>query len=234
MAHAALITGGARRLGRAFALALAARGYDIALHYHASEADAQALAAVIDSHYGRRCVLLPGDLGEDVVMQRLVPEARAAFPALDVLINNASIYFPTPVAEVTPEQFDAFHQLHVRAPFFLAQAFAQGGSGHIINLVDAQNRWHMPAYVPYQLSKKSLQDMTAMLAKALGPHVRVNAIAPGYILPPPAGNHETGDTQAIPLGRTGQISDITAALYALLDQPYLTGQTLYVDGGQTL
>jgi pteridine reductase len=234
MAHAALITGGARRLGRAFALALAARGYDIALHYHASEADAQALAAVIDSHYGRRCVLLPGDLCTDAVMQRLVPEARAAFPALDLLINNASIYFPTPVAEVTPETFDAFHQLHVRAPFFLSQAFAQGGSGQIINLVDAQNRLNMPAYVPYQLSKKSLQEMTAMLAKALGPHIRVNAIAPGYILPPPAGNHEVGEASAIPLARTGQISDITAALYALLDQPYLTGQTLYVDGGQTL
>jgi pteridine reductase len=233
MAHAALITGGARRLGQALALALAARGYDIALHYHASQAEAEALAAVLDSHYGRRCVLLPGDLCSDDVMLRLIPQARAAFPDLDILINNASIYFPTPVAEVTLESFDAFHQLHVRAPFFLSQAFAQGGRGHIINLVDAQNRLNLPAYLPYQLSKKSLQDMTVMLAKALGPEIRVNAIAPGYILPPPAGNHDD-KTHPIPLGRTGQITDITAALYALLDQPYLTGQTLYVDGGQTL
>lgn len=233
-AGAALITGGAKRLGRALALHLASRGYDIVLHCHRSHAEAEALVPVVES-FGRRCVILKADLAADAGVENLVQAAFEHFPDLNILINNASAFFPVSLADTTPAQWDLFYQMHVKTPFFLIQAFArQCASGLVVNLTDAMAP--QPEYFAYSLSKQNLGDLTRLAARSLGPQIRVNAIAPGYILAPVAGNPDNAAEMRarLPLQRTGAVQDITSALQVFLDNPYLTGQTLYVDGGLNL
>jgi pteridine reductase len=233
-AGAALITGGAKRLGRALALHLASQGYDIALHCHHSRSEAEALIPAVAS-FGRRLEILTADLSLVENAETLVNQAFEHFPALNVLINNASAFYPVGFAETTPAQWDQFYQLHVKTPFFLIQAFARRcQAGLVVNMTDAQAP--QPDYFAYALSKQNLGDLTRLAARSLGPKLRVNAIAPGYILAPVAGNPDNAaEIRAqIPLQRTGAVMDITRALQVFLDNPYLTGQTLYVDGGLNL
>lgn len=233
-AGAALITGGAKRLGRALALHLASQGYDIALHCHHSRSEAEALIPVAAS-FGRRLDILTADLSQAENAETLVNQAFEHFPALNLLLNNASAFYPVSFAETTPAQWDQFYHLHVKTPFFLIQAFARRcQAGLVVNMTDAQAP--QPDYFAYALSKQNLGDLTRLAARSLGPTLRVNAIAPGYILAPVAGNPDNAaDIRAqIPLQRTGAVQDITKALQVFLDNPYLTGQTLYVDGGLNL
>ncbi|MGE3728278.1 MAG: SDR family oxidoreductase [Candidatus Sericytochromatia bacterium] len=236
-AGAALITGGAKRLGRALALHLASQGYDIALHCHRSRSEAEALIPVVAS-FGRRLEILSADLSVAEAAENtevLLEQAFQHFPALNILLNNASAFFPVSFAETTSAQWDQFYHLHVKTPFFLIQAFARRcQAGLVVNMTDAQAP--QPDYFAYGLSKQNLADMTRLAARSLGPQLRVNAIAPGYILAPVAGNPDNAaDIRAqIPLQRTGAVQDITQALQVFLDNPYLTGQTLYVDGGLNL
>jgi pteridine reductase len=231
---AALITGGSRRLGRAMALSLASQGYDIALHYNHSLSEAEEMIPAIHS-FGRRCLILQADLNDSHQAQPLLEKALNAFPNLNLLLNNASAYFPVSFAETSPEQWDQFYALHVKTPFFLMQAFARlCKQGLVVNMTDA----HPPQtdYFAYSLSKQNLADLTRLAARTLGPKIRVNAIAPGYILKPVEGNPDNApDIQAkIPLQRIGSVAEITQALQVLIDNPYLTGQTLYIDGGLNL
>lgn len=231
LSGAALITGAARRLGRALALYLASRGYDIVLHCHHSRAEAEALLPCIAS-FARQGWVLQADLSDSHQAIPLLEAAHKVCPHLNILINNASIYYPLHFSETSPTQFDQFYQLHVKSPFFLIQAFARlCGEGLVVNLTDAQAP--RPDYFAYSLSKQGLTHLTLLAAQALGPRIRVNAIAPGHILPPITGNPESSipRREAIPLQRKGQIEDVTAALQVLLDNPYMTGQILYVDGG---
>ncbi len=233
-AGAALITGGAKRLGRALALHLASQGYDIALHCHQSRSEAEALIPAAAS-FGRRLEILSADLSLAENAEILVNQAFEHFPGLNLLINNASAFYPVSFAETTPAQWDQFYHLHVKTPFFLIQAFARRcQAGLVVNMTDAQAP--QPDYFAYALSKQNLGDLTRLAARSLGPKLRVNAIAPGYILAPVAGNPDNAaDIRAqIPLQRTGAVQDITKALQVFLDNPYLTGQTLYVDGGLNL
>lgn len=234
--HAALITGAARRLGRAMALCLAARGYDLVLHYHSSEAAAQQFKQEAEG-FGAEVHLLQGDLRDLHWVESLVQQACEALPHLNLLINNASAFYPRRLAETDLDTLEHFLDLHLKVPFILTRDFARHcGTGQIINLSDSQVHKYPTAYAPYILSKKALAELTALSAKSLGPQIRVNAIAPGYILPPVDGNpDEAAQWQArTPLQRLGQIPDITQALESLLDNPFLTGQTLWVDGGHRL
>lgn len=233
-AGAALITGGAKRLGRALVLHLASQGYDIALHCHHSRSEAEALIPIVTS-FGRRCEIVMADLSLAEAAEGLVAEAFQHFPALNLLINNASAFYPVSFAETTPAQWDQFYHLHVKTPFFLIQAFArQCQTGLVVNMTDAQSP--QPDYFAYGLSKQNLGDLTRLAARSLGPKLRVNAIAPGYILAPVAGNPDNAQAirEQIPLQRTGAVQDIAQALQVFLDNPYLTGQTLFVDGGLNL
>lgn len=237
----ALITGGAQRLGRAMALSLAARGYDLLLHYHHSQAEAATLAAEV-KEFGAQSALLQADLSDPEAASQLLPQAQAQAPelaaGLNLLINNASIFYPCSFAETSLQELQKNFQLHFQTPFVLTQAFAAhceavGHAGQIVNMLDTQVRKNIVSYTPYLLSKKALTDLTLLSAKALGPRIRVNGIAPGHILEPIGNNPDPSEQvrQKAPLKRTGDVTDITAALAALLDNPYLTGQILWVDGG---
>lgn len=233
---AALITGGARRLGRAMALNLAARGYDLIIHYNSAAEDAQALSEEA-SNFGAEVHLVQGDLSDASFMQNLLPQAKLLCPHLNLLINNASVFFPVSLAETELDTLDLFLSMHLKAPLILSRDFARlCEQGNIINMVDSLTLKNPVTYLPYILSKKALVDLTELTAKALGPQIRVNAIGPGYILPPVTGNADVGERwiKRTPLQRSGEVTDITAALNSLLDNPFLTGQILWVDGGHRL
>jgi pteridine reductase len=239
--QAALVTGGARRIGAAIARRLHAAGMDITLHYRASAEAAEALAAELDGHRPGSVTLLCADLLDDAAPAKLVADAHATRGRLDLLVNNASAFYPTPVAEATPAQWDELLGANLRAPFFLAQAAlphlaASGGS--IVNIVDVHAERPLAGHAVYSVAKAGLAMLTRALARELGPEVRVNGVAPGAILWPEAGLPET-EREAIlartVLDRLGDPDDIArAVLFLHRDAGYVTGQVLPVDGGQSV
>jgi NAD(P)-dependent dehydrogenase (short-subunit alcohol dehydrogenase family) len=234
--NAAFVTGAAKRLGREIAMTLARKGYDIALHYRASPDDAQALAEDI-RRLGRKCVPIEADLADLRQVQALMPAALQALPHCNLLVNNASLFERCEFLETTEELFEREMNVNFRAPFFLARDFARRcGKGHIINLLDTKIAKQSAAYFIYTLSKKALAEFTLMAAKTLAPNIRVNGICPGPMLPPPGQTEEYLQSLAktVPLGHVGDPSMIASAVAFLIDNEFITGQWLYVDGGQHL
>ncbi len=232
----ALITGAARRLGRSMALSLASQGYDLILHYHQSHAEAEVLQHQL-ADFGATAHLVQGDLQEISFVENLIQQAHVLAPDLNLLINNASIFYPQSLIETDVATLNAFMHMHLTVPMVLSRDFAKFcQQGQIINLIDSQVAKYPTDYAPYILSKKSLMELTLLSAKSLGPAIRVNAIAPGYILPPVAGNKDDGERQIkrTPLARMGNITDITQALTTLVTQSFLTGQIMWIDGGHRL
>lgn len=237
----ALITGGAKRLGKAMALRLAREGYAIALHYHHSQDEAEAVAKEIRD-IGVRCELFCCDLGDYATYSGLIGEVAKVMGAIDVLVNNASIFDTSAFAETDEANFDAHMDVNFKAPFFLTQAYAgyirqQGRQGQVVNMLDTYITKHSQVFFTYLLTKKLLADFTVMAAKTLGPHIRVNGIAPGTILP--SGHHIDASYMAekaaqLPLQHTASVEDITNSLIQLIENKALTGQILYVDGGEHL
>jgi NAD(P)-dependent dehydrogenase (short-subunit alcohol dehydrogenase family) len=179
-ASAVLITGATKRLGAAMALALAGWGYDIALHCNASQDSALALASEIQKT-GRDCAVFQSDLSQSAQMLDLIPQVKKRFPNLCVLINNASIFHALNLKDTSPEQYDVFMNLHVKAPFFLTQQFAQTKPihGQVINMIDAKIDQTVQTHGSYLLSKKALAEFTRLAARTYAPSIRVNGIAPG-------------------------------------------------------
>ena len=236
MKGTALITGGARRIGRAIALGLAGQGYKIALHYRSSRPDAEQLAEELRD-MGCDCQLFQADLENREQVKNLIPKILNQFSDCNVLINNASVFQKVDFKGTNEKMLDRFFQIHVTAPYFLMQAFAQHcGSGHIVNMLDAKVAKIPINYFPYILSKKGLTELTLMAAKALGPGIQVNGIAPGIILPSIESNEEDIKqmSKKVPLQRQGDIDDVVRVLIVLLESPYITGQIVYVDGGEHL
>lgn len=237
----ALITGSARRLGAAIARRLHAEGYDLALHYRESRAEAEALSADLETQRSSSMLLLQADLTEFDRLPELVAQTIGRFGRLDALINNASSYYATPFGGVTPAQWDDLFATNARAPFFLSQAAAphlRAQRGAILNLADIYAERPLRAHPVYGMAKAALVHMTGALALELGPEVRVNAIAPGNILwSTNADKAETLDmvTTRSPLARQGTPEEIAAAaLFLLRDATYCSGQVLAVDGGRLL
>jgi NAD(P)-dependent dehydrogenase (short-subunit alcohol dehydrogenase family) len=237
--RSALVTGGAKRLGRAMALALAEAGFDIALHYAASGAEAADTAAEIRAR-GRRAVTLQADLAQEAEVARLVPAAEAALGPLGVLVNNASAFERDEWDDATRESWDRHLEPNLRAPFVLAQAMAKavprGREGVVVNLLD-QRVWSLtPHFVSYTVSKAALWTLTQTLALALAPRIRVNGIGPGPALPSPRQSAEQFERQAgsVPLRRATSPEEVAAALLAILALPSMTGQMIALDGGQHL
>ncbi len=237
--RAALVTGGARRLGRSMALALAGRGFDVALHYAESAEAAEATAAEIRA-LGRRCAVLRAELGKEAEVAALLPRAQAALGRLGVLVNNASTFERDEWHDATRETWDRHVEPNLRAPFVLTQAFARAlpaeAEGVVVNMLD-QRVWSLtPHFVSYTVSKAGLWALTQSLALALAPRIRVNAIGPGPALPSPRQSQAQFDRQArsVPLRHGTGPEEVAHALLAMLSLPSMTGQMIALDGGQHL
>lgn len=237
--RAALVTGGARRLGRAIALALAENGFAVALHCHASRTDADGTAAEIRAR-GAQAAVLPADLADETATQGLLPTATAALGPIGVLVNNASIFEPDEWHDATRATWDRHLETNLRAPFVLTQAFARAlpdaAEGVVVNLID-QRVWSItPHFVSYTISKAGLWALTQSMALALAPRIRVNAIGPGPALPSSRQTNDQFARQAasVPLGHGTDPDEVARAVLAILSLPALTGQMLALDGGQHL
>ena len=245
---AALVTGAATRLGKAMALYLAGRGYDVAIHYNNSADAAATVAAQCCNLSGGKSIAIQADLLDELQTQDLLPEAsRLLGQPITILINNASIFEYDTVQTATKSSWDRHIGSNLRAPFVLTQAMAQQApdaqsddndeslsSTLVVNMIDQRVRKLTPEFMTYTLAKMGLWALTQTAAMGLAPHVRVNAIGPGPTL---QGARQTGDHFArqrgsTVLGRGANLSDITAALGYFMDATAVTGQLLCVDGGQ--
>jgi NAD(P)-dependent dehydrogenase (short-subunit alcohol dehydrogenase family) len=236
---AALITGGARRIGAAIAHALAERGFSIALHCRESVADAEVTAAELRAR-GVQVVVLQAALDREADVRRLVPDAVAAIGPLGVLVNNASTFERDEWHDATRESWDAHIEPNLRAPFVLMQDFARAlpkdAGGLIVNMLD-QRVWSItPHFVSYTVSKTALWSLTQQMALALAPRIRVNGIGPGPTVPSPRQTQAQFDAQcaSVPLQHGSSPAEIGRAVLAMLDLPSLTGQMMALDGGQHL
>lgn len=245
----ALVTGAGKRLGRAMALYLATRGYDVAVHYASSADEAEAVASQIRD-MGRRAVALGADLLNEAETTALTPRAMQALGGpITCLVNNASIFEYDNITSATRLGWDRHFASNLRAPFVLTQAVAAGipdpvpdemgepqAQGLIVNMVDQRLRKLTPEFMTYTLAKMGLWTLTQTSAQALAPRVRVNAIGPGPTLQGSrqSKQHFQNQRAATVLRRGSNPSDITAALGFFLDSPGVTGQLICVDGGQHL
>lgn len=237
-----LITGAARRIGASLARYLHAHGFNIIIHYHRSGQEALSLALELNQIREDSAITLEADLNNGAQRRMLVTEAIEYWRRLDVLINNASQFYPTPLDEVSPEIWDDILSSNLKAPFFLAQLAATElikQKGCIINITDIHAQRPLKDYPIYSIAKAGLAMLTQALAKELAPNVRVNAIAPGPILAPEGENSLSQEKQRALLERTalkrwGDPKEIAKAAYYLIHAHYVTGQVLVVDGGRTL
>ena len=232
----ALVTGGARRIGRAVCLKLASAGFDVAIHHHASGDDAEALAKEIAA-LGRRAVALKADLRDEAAVRGLIPQAVAALGRVTALVNNASVFEDDRVGGLSRESWDRHLETNLRAPIVLAEAFAaQDGEGAIVNLLDQKVLKPDPRFFSYSLSRNGLWWATRTLAQALAPRIRVNGVGPGPTLP---SIHQTdeefaAEAEGTLLQRSGDPEAVADAVLWLIDAALVTGQMIAVDGGQHL
>jgi NAD(P)-dependent dehydrogenase (short-subunit alcohol dehydrogenase family) len=237
--RAALVTGGAQRIGRAIAIALAEAGFDVAVHCNASRAAGAGTCEDI-RRLGRRTALLQADLADEAATQALLPQATAALGPIGVLVNNASPFERDDWHDASRVSWDAHIEPGLRAPFVLMQHFARAlpadAEGAVINLLD-QRVWSItPHFVSYTVAKAGLWALTQSMALALAPRVRVNGIGPGPALPNTRQTAEQFARQSasVPLGHGTSPDEIARAVLAILGLPAMTGQMLALDGGQHL
>ena len=237
----AVITGGARRIGRAIAEHLHDRGFDIALHYRSSEADARELAASLSGRGIGACRLYQADLESDAEVASLGAAILADTPTVDLLVNNASGFEPTPLETCSPAQFDRMLAGNLRGPYFLTQALLPGlraaAAAAVVNIVDIHVQRPLPQFNAYVAAKAGLASLTRSLAVELAPVIRVNGVAPGAILWPDGDEGYDAATRehmlaTIPMRRLGEPEDIARTVaFLACDAPYITGQVVAVDGG---
>lgn len=237
--RAALVTGGARRIGRALSLALADQGYAVAIHHHDSKKDAEALVAQI-IRAGGKAVALAADFADEAAVGELLPRAMVALGPIGCLVNNASIFENDTAATATRDGWDRHLAVNLRAPFVLMQGFARHlpkeAGGVIVNLLD-ERVWNLtPFFLSYTLSKAGLWTLTQTMALALAPRIRVNGIGPGPTLPSPRQSAEQflDRCRKMPLRRGTSPGEIAAAMRFILSAPAMTGQMIALDGGEHL
>ncbi len=237
--RAALVTGAGQRVGQAIAVGLAAAGCDVAIHYHGSRVGAEETAGQVRAA-GRRAVVLQADLRDAARARQLGPEAAKELGGrLDILVNSAAVMVRQPLAEITPESWDETMDLNLRAAFFVAQGavpLLRAASGRIINIADLAGLEPWPKYIQHCVSKAGIVMLTRTLAAALAPEVTVNAIAPGAVLLPEEWDDAARDRiiAGTPLGRLGSPADVVGAALYLLENDYVTGTVLVVDGGRLI
>jgi pteridine reductase len=236
-----LITGAARRVGRAIATTLAQRGARLAIHYNSSRTEAQRLADELHEDYGREPLLLRADLSDARAAAKLADAAAKHFGAIHVLINNASLYEKSNFGSTSIKEWDDHLDVNLRAPFFLSQAVAphmqKGGEGKIINIADWAALRPYADYIPYCVSKAGLLCLNTVLAKKLAPEIQVNAVMPGPVLLPEAygPKQRKAVQQATLLKRLGSPDDVAkAVLYLIESADFVTGAAIPVDGGRLI
>lgn len=238
MRQVALVTGGAARVGRAITLGLAEAGYDVVVGYHSSHAGAREVAERVEE-LGRRAVTVQGDLARTEAIERLSSAVRADFGRLDLLVNNASLFRAAPLLEVDEEEWDRVMAVNLRAPFLVVRALADlltGAGGSVVNIVDLSAFRPFLRYPHHSVSKAGLLQLTRVMARALGPAVRVNAIAPGTVLPPEGSSDEEMEREQrrSALGTIGAPDDVVRTVLFLAGSPFVTGEVITVDGGRSL
>ena len=239
--RSALVTGGARRVGAAIARRLHAAGANVLLHYRDSEAEAAKLEAELNAARPKSAARVKAELLAPIAPRALVSAAREAFGRLDVLVNNASSFFPVEVGAIEPSHWEELLGSNLRAPLFICQEAAPRLAEHggcIVNIVDIHAERPLKGYAVYSIAKAGLAALTRSLAVELAPRVRVNGVAPGAITWPEDGQFEPAERERIlattPLGRIGAPEDIAQAVHFLACAPYVTGQVIAVDGGRSI
>lgn len=234
------MTGAGVRIGRSIALALAADGADIVVHYGRSRDEAEGTADDIH-RLGRRAVTVGADLAQPVEAAEAIFDAAAGLGGAELLVNSAAVFDDAPLADTSEELYDRQLVTNLKAPFFLCREFVRrlpaDRRGHIINLADWRAETPPADYMAYTLSKAGVVALTKGLALQLAPRVQVNAIAPGAILPPPGGDERSWREKKlpdVPLRRTGSTDDIAAAALYLVRSDFVTGEVLHVTGGEHL
>jgi len=237
----ALITGAAKRIGACIASTLHEQGMNIAIHYRGSTQDADKLADQLNAARAGSAITVQADLLDSAKLQGLVDQVIAKTGRLDLLLNNASTFYPTPLSEVTEENWDDLLGTNLKAPLFLAKAAApylKETHGNIINIVDIHAQRPLSKHPVYGPAKAGLAMLTRSLAKDLAPEVRVNGVSPGAILWPEDGMTEKVEQviiKQVPLKRVGEPADIAKTiLFLVKDAPYITGQIIAVDGGRSV
>lgn len=241
-APVALVTGAAARIGAALVRMLHAQGYRVLIHCHNSASTAQQLAEELNGHRADSAAILQADLREHDAVLQLARSALARWGRLDVLINNASAFHPSPLATLSEDDWIRLMRSNAKAPLFLCKELhpaLHASGGCIVNIVDATAMHGLAGFTPYAMAKAALANMTRSLAKELAPAVRVNGISPGIILWPEhrelSEPEKAAAVQHTALQRMGSVDDIThAALFLIRDASYLTGQIIRVDGGAAL
>ncbi len=233
----ALITGGAIRLGRSISLDLAKAGCNIFCQYFSSDQAAQSLIKEIGT-FDVKIESLKIDLTEEGAITKTTQAAIEAFGAIDILVNNSALFYPTPVGKITEKDWNTFHELNLKAAFFLSQEVGmlmkEQGQGRIVSIGDISFESPWPNFLPYSLTKAGINTMTKGLAKALAPEVLVNCVNPGPVLLPEDYNYEQTEKA---LGRTllkreGTPEDIAKTVRFLIESEYITGASIPVDGGR--
>lgn len=232
----ALITGGAKRIGRSIAERLAAEGADVVINYATSQTEAEKLASEIRK-FGRRALAVPADVTKKREVHHMMESVQREFSRLDILVNNAGMFFAADFADLTEQQWDKIMDTNLKSQFLCAQAAApllkRSGRGHIINISSLGGMLPWPKFTHYCVSKAGVIMLTRCLARALAPEILVNSVAPGTIQFP----DEVPDEEYIrraPLHRTGRGTDIADAVLYFTSSDFVTGQILAVDGGRSL
>jgi pteridine reductase len=236
----ALVTGGAVRVGAAISRALAGRGARVVVQYHRSADAASDLVQEIATA-GGMAMAVTGDVSRADEVQRVVDEARGRFGPIEVLVNNAAVFFETPFPALSEEDWDRTLAVNLKGPFLCARAVApemlERGTGKIVNIADIAALRPWPRYLPYCVSKAGVVAITQTLARALAPHVQVNAVAPGPVMLPEGFTPEerAQALRNVPMGREGSAEDVARTVLFLLEGPdYITGAVVPVDGGRLL
>ena len=237
----ALVTGAARRIGACIAETLHQRGCDVILHYNRSSGEVMQLAEKLNASRPGSAIIVQANLADSEEISRLAAQMRAHTQQLDLLVNNASRFFPTTVGSTSMRQWDELMDSNLRGPYFLTQAVLKElatAGGSVINILDVHAVRPMHEHAVYCMAKAGLQMMTLAMARDLGPQIRVNGVAPGAILWPEEDStleNRQKILDKIVMGRAGNPEDIASAVaYLGLDAPYVTGQVLAIDGGRSL
>ena len=235
------ITGAAKRIGKEIALSFKELGWNIIIHYNSSEEDALNLAKEINNTNKNSTITVQGNLDVQEDVNGIIKEVLNAFPSVDLLINNASTFYPTPIDDISEEHWKKLVGSNLKGPLFLIQGLKQKlkeSKGSIINITDTNLSKGVANYSIYSAAKAGLESITKGLARELAPEIKVNAIAPGAMLEPPdvtwTEEQKSKVIESIPLKRMGSEKDIAEAVKFLAQSRYITGQIIKVDGGRSL
>ena len=235
------ITGAAKRIGKEIALCFSEMGWNIIIHYNSSKNDAQVLADEINGTNSDSAITVQGNLDVKEDVEKVINIVRDAFPTIDLLINNASTFYPTPIEDISEEHWDKLVGSNLKGPLFLIKGLKdklKESKGSIINITDTNLSKGVANYSIYSAAKAGLESITKGLARELAPDIKVNAIAPGAMLEPPdvtwTEEQKSKVISSIPLNRMGSEKDISEAVKFLAKSNYITGQIIKVDGGRSL